>query len=72
MQHEKLGVAQCELRVGASLIISELDFKNAGGESLDDGSDLATDQALLWYIGGEGDDIKWLNGGRHGFSRGLL
>jgi hypothetical protein len=37
-------------RVGAPLIITELDFVHSGRPTLHNGSDLAADQAVFWEV----------------------
>jgi len=65
MEDQELVVSKGKLCVGAPLVIGELDFKDAGGEGLDDCADVTAEQTLVGQIGGEGDDIEQLNVGRH-------
>ena len=70
VENQKLAVAQRQLCVGSALAIGELDFKYAGCERLNDGSNLAAKQSLIGQIGGKGDDIEQLNIVCHGFTCG--
>ena len=68
VEDQELVVSEGKLCVSVPLVIGELDFKDAGGEGLNDSADLTAEQTLFGQIDGEGDDIEQLNVGCHNIS----
>ena len=50
VQDQKLAARERKLRIGAPLVIGELNFKDAGRKGFDDRADLAAEQAPLGQV----------------------
>ncbi len=65
MQDQQLVGAQGQRRIGATLVVAELDLEDLGRQRLDDGSYLSAAQTILGQILEQRDDIKYAYRGVH-------